>query len=94
MQLQLNAVDITGSALVHCFSRTGPSTISICELGRIILDGAFLGQRVGVCVSVCVRANSVHVSGRVSQILLSHKTVAGEERGHFSEGRSGGSATT
>lgn len=27
---------------------------------------------------------------RVSQILLSHKTVAGEEQGHFGEGRSGG----
>lgn len=39
-----------------------PSTISICELGRIILDGAFLGQRVGACVRACVCVHSVHAS--------------------------------
>lgn len=40
---------------------------------------------------VCVCAfGTCECGARVSQILLSHKTMAGEKRGHFSEGRSGG----
>lgn len=67
------------------------STISICELGRIILAVAFLGQR-GVHVCVCVHAHTCECSAEVSQISLSHRMIAGkrEERRDCSEGRSGG----
>lgn len=44
-----------------------------------------------MCACARARAFSACECGaRVSQILLSHKTVAGEAQGHLGEGRSGG----
>lgn len=58
------------------------STISICELGKTILDVAFLGQSGVhvVCVSVCacVQAHMHEFGTGVSQISLSHKMIAGK----------------
>ena len=58
------------------------STISICELGKTILDMVFLGQSgvhvVCVCVCVCAQAHMYEFGTGVSQISLSHKMIAGK----------------